>query len=153
MRIGIADTTFSRVDMANIAVDVIEKIGKDFEIERYTVPGCKDLPVACKKLIEEYKCELVLAFGWVGDADIDEVCAHEANIGLINAELSTGKHILKVFVHEREADNERELKEIAKDRAEKHTINALALLKGKTELTKSAGKGLRQGSKHAGGLL
>ena len=61
-KIGIADTTFARVDMAAFAIGAIKK-NSDAEISRYTVPGFKDLPVACKKLIEEDKCGIVIALG------------------------------------------------------------------------------------------
>jgi len=46
--IGIADTTFARFDMASAAINELERTGTGFRIERYTVPGVKDLPVACK---------------------------------------------------------------------------------------------------------
>ena len=152
MRIGIADTTFARVDMAAAAIEVIRKENSSVEIERYTVPGFKGLAVASKKLIEEYGCDIVLAFGWVGGKEIDERCASEANIGLIQAELMTNKHILKVFFHEQEARDEAKQKEIALDRARKHVYNALMLLKGKEALTSLAGKGRRQGYGDAGAL-
>lgn len=152
MRIGVADTTFARVDMASIAVETLLRADRKLQIEQYTVPGFKDLPVAAKKLIEEYHCDIVLAFGWVGKEDIDEVCASEANIGLIQAELLTNRHILKVFVHEKEASSGKQLMEIAKDRTAKHALNVLALLKGKDELRRFAGKGKRQGGKDAGVL-
>lgn len=58
-RIGIADTTFARVDMGAAAISAIKKEAS-IEIVRYTVPGIKDLPVAAKKLIEEEGCEIVL---------------------------------------------------------------------------------------------
>ena len=103
MRVGVADTTFARVDMGKVAVEALGNA----DVERYTVPGFKDLPVACKKLIEEYHCDIVLALGWVGKTELDEVCAHEANIGLIQAELMTGKHILKIFFHEQETSDEK----------------------------------------------
>ena len=149
MQIGIADTMFARVDMGKVAVDTI---GDSHEVERYTVPGFKDLPVACKKLIEEYNCEIVLAFGWVGSAEIDEKCAMEANIALMNVEIATNKHILKVFVHSLESEDKEKLLKIAEDRSKKHTLNAIDLLKGKEELTPLAGKGQRQGGEHEGSL-
>ena len=155
MRVGVADTTFARVDMAAVAVETLRKAHDSddgLEIERSTVPGMKDLPVAAKKLIEEQQCEIVLAFGWVGKEEIDEQCANEASTGLITAELMTNTHILKVFVHEREAGDEEKLQAIARDRAAKHALNALALLKGKEELTALAGKGRRQGGEDAGAL-
>ena len=58
-KIGIADTTFARVNMADFAIKVIKK--SKHKIERYTVPGIKDLPVACKTLFDEYKCDIVMA--------------------------------------------------------------------------------------------
>ena len=149
MKIGIADTTFARVGMAAFAIDAIKK-NSDAKIIRYTVPGFKDLPVACKKLIEEDKCDIVIALGMAGKMPIDKQCAHEASLGLQQAQLMTNKHILEVFVHMDEAKNYKELYDIAKDRTTKHAINALELLKGKTALTKFAGMGKRQGKKDAG---
>jgi len=149
MRIGIADTTFARVDMAKFAIDAIKK-NSDAKIVRYTVPGFKDLPVACKKLIEEDKCDIAIALGMAGPKPIDKQCAHEASLGLQNVQLMTNKHILEVFVHMDEAKKEKEIYEIAKNRAEKHALNALALLKGKTELTRCDGMGRRQGKEDEG---
>ena len=48
VKIGIADTTFARYDMARVAVEEIESMTSKVEIVRYTVPGVKDLPVAAK---------------------------------------------------------------------------------------------------------
>ena len=148
-KIGIADTTFARVDMAKFVIDAIKK-NFNAKIERYTVPGFKDLPVACKKLIEEYKCDIVLALGWVGSAPIDEVCAHETSLGLIQAQLLTNKHIIEVFVHMDEGKSDKEIYEIAKNRTEKHALNAIDLLKGREALQKYAGKGRRQGKEDVG---
>lgn len=143
-KIGIADTTFARVDMAKFAIGMIKK-NSVAQIIRYTVPGFKDLPVACKRLFEQDKCNIVMAFGMAGPMPIDKQCAHEASLGMQAVQLMTGKHILEVFVHMDEAKKEKEIYEIAKNRAEKHALNALALLKGKTQLTKYAGMGRRQG--------
>ncbi|HIH38878.1 TPA: riboflavin synthase [Candidatus Woesearchaeota archaeon] len=131
--------------MASFAIGVLKESAPNIQIERYTVPGFKDLPVAAKKLIEEYNCEIVLAFGFAGKAEIDLQCAHEANMGLIQAELMTNTHILKVFVYSDEAKNEKGLHDIAKDRSIKHTLNAIALMQDKEMLTPFAGKGKRQG--------
>jgi len=150
-KIGIADTTFSRVDMAKFAVDVIRK-NSDHRIIRYTVPGIKDLPVACKKLFLEDKCAIVLAMGMVGPKPVDEQCSHEASLGIQTVQLQTNKHILEIFVHSTESNDEGELYQIAKNRTEKHALNALELLKGKTELSKYAGTGRRQGKDDEGSL-
>ena len=130
--------------MAKFAVDMIKKKSKA-KIDRYTVPGFKDLPVACKKLFEEDKCDIVIALGMAGKMPIDKQCAHEAAMGLQQVQLMANRHILEVFVHMDEAKTEKELYRIAKNRAEKHALNALALLKGKTALTNYAGMGRRQG--------
>ena len=148
-RIGIADTTFARIDMASFAIDTIKK-NSDAKIVRYTVPGFKDLPLACKKLIEEDNCDIVIALGMAGRAPIDKQCAHEAALGLQTAQLMANKHILEVFVYTDEAKTGKELYQIAKNRTAKHALNALALLKGKTELTKHSGTGKRQGKEDEG---
>lgn len=149
MKIGIADTTFARIDMAKFAIGIIKK-NSGAEIARYTVPGFKDLPVACKKLIEEDRCDIVMALGMAGKMPIDKQCAHEASMGLQSVQLMTNKHVLEVFVHADEARKEKDLYQIAKNRSEKHALNALALLKGKIELTKYAGMGRRQGKSDEG---
>lgn len=145
MKVGIADTTFARADMAAWALDELT------DVERYTVPGMKDLPLACKLLVEKHGCQAVLALAWVGPEEIDERCAHEANVALHHAELLAGKHILKVFVHEREASGS-DLLRLAENRVRKHARNALKLLEGKTVLTPEAGTGRRQGSEDEGAL-
>ena len=148
-RIGIADTTFARVDMAKFAVSIIKK-NSDAEIIRYTVPGIKDLPVACKKLFEDDKCNIVMALGMTGQMPIDKQCSHEASLGIQQVQLMTNKHILEVFVHMDEAKDDKDLYELTKNRTEKHALNALELLKGKNTLQKFAGTGKRQGREDAG---
>jgi riboflavin synthase len=148
-KIGIVDTTFARYDMAKIAIQEIKK-QVSVGIVRRTVPGVKDLPVEAKKLIEEEKCDLVMAFGMPGKEEIDKMCAHEASQGLILAQLMTNKHILEVFVHEDEAKTDKELAEIAENRARKHAINAINLLFHPERLEKFAGKGMREGRADVG---
>lgn len=151
-KIGIADTMFARVDMFNIAKRAIDDSMEPVRTERYTVPGVKDLPVAAKKLLEEYNCEIVLALGMPGEQPIDKTCAHEASQGLIQAQLMTNKHIIEVFVHLDEGKDEKELLQITKNRTYDHTINAIALFKGKETLSKNAGKGIRQGKENIGSI-
>lgn len=153
MKIGIADTMFARADMGKIAIETLEKRAKEknysIEIERYTVPGMKDLAIASKKLFDEKGCDIVVALGFVGAAEVDERCAMEAGIGLIMAEIISGKHILKVFIHSNEAENDTQLAGILRDRVEKHSVNALDLLFDPQSLVKKAGTGQRQGSENA----
>lgn len=149
-KIGICDTTFSRFDMASAAIDELKKTGTGFRIERYTVPGIKDLPVACKKLFEEKGCDLVIALGMPGGAGIDKACAHEASSGLIQVQLLTNRHIIEVFVHEDEAKSDKELAWLAERRAREHAINAYDLLFRPERLAKMAGTGQRQGFEDAG---
>jgi len=149
-KIGIVDTMFARVDMFKIVKKVLEdSMEAGIKLERYTVPGVKDLPVACKKLLEE--CDICMALGMPGDKPIDKTCAHEASQGLIQTQLMTNKHIIEVFVHLDESKDDKELFEIVKNRTYDHTMNAVALLKGKEALTKKAGKGIRQGKEDVGG--
>jgi riboflavin synthase len=148
--IGVADTTFARYDMGASAIDELKKTGTGFRIIRYTVPGVKDLPVACKKLIDEQGCDIVIATGMPGPKDKDKVCAHEASQGLIQTQLMTNKHIIEVFVHEDEADDDKTLAFLADRRAREHALNVYNLLFHPERLTKNAGKGARQGFADAG---
>lgn len=149
-RIGIADTTFARVDMGGIAIDEFRKLGTGFKIERYTVPGVKDLPVACKRLFNERQCDLVIALGMPGAQEIDKVCAHEASTGLIQVQLMVEKHVIEVFVHEDEAKDAKTLAFLAEQRTREHALNAYRILFKPEELTRMAGTGQRQGFKDAG---
>ena len=90
-RIGIVDTTFARYDMGGAAINELKNLGTGFKVERYTVPGIKDLPVACKKLFEEKDCDIVMALGMPGPKPIDKQCAHEASSGLIQVQLLTNQ--------------------------------------------------------------
>jgi len=151
MKLGIADTMFSRVDMFEIAKKAIEDSQlPDIKIERYTVPGVKDLPVACKKLLEKHNCDMCMALGMPGDKAIDKTCAHEASNGLIQAQLLTNKHIIEVFVHLDEGKDNKDLLEITRNRTYDHTLNAIQLLKGKEKLSMFAGQGIRQGKESVG---
>ena len=152
IRIGIADTTFSRVDMGAIAIDELKKTGTGFIIERYTVPGVKDLPVACKRLFEERECGIVMALGMPGGEEIDKVCAHEASTGLISVQLIVNKHIIEVFVHMDEAKNEKELAWLTERRVREHAVNTYDLLFRPERLQKQAGTGQRQGFEDAGSV-
>jgi riboflavin synthase len=150
--IGIADTSFARFDMAKIAIDELKSNRVNIKIKRYTVPGIKDLPVACKKLFDEKNCDIVMAFGMPGPKSIDKQCAHEASTGLIKTQLICNKHIIEVFVHEDEGKNAKELAWLAENRAKEHALNVLYLLFNPKKLTDYAGKGLREGFEDAGSL-
>jgi riboflavin synthase len=149
-RIGIVDTTFARLNMGSIAIDEIQSARDQIKIERVTVPGIKDLPVACKKLIEDKQCDIVMALGMPGGESIDKQCAHEASSGLIQVQLLTNIHIVEVFVHEDEAADEKELSWLAEQRVREHAQNVLRLLFHPEWLIKHAGTGLRQGFDDAG---
>ncbi|RLI85164.1 MAG: riboflavin synthase [Archaeoglobales archaeon] len=152
MKVGIADTTFARIDMGGIAIDELKRICS-IPYERYTVPGIKDLPVAAKKLIEERGCDIVIALGMPGSSPIDKQCAHEASIGLIMAQLMTNRHIIEVFVYEDEAEDERELWVITENRIREHVRNAVDLLINPRRLQKLAGTGQRQGFPDVGPII
>ena len=150
INVGIADTTFARVDMGAMVINEIENVTSRTRLIRYTVPGMKDLPVACKILFDQHNCEMCLALGMPGAAEIDKVCAHEASQGIIMCQLMTGKHIIECFVHEDEAETPEELIKVCDNRAREHAQNVLKLLFDKEWLEKNAGKGLRQGYPDAG---
>ncbi len=152
-KIGIVDTTFARVDMAKFAIDELKSNITGYKIIRYTVPGIKDLPVACKILFDEKECDIIMALGMPGSKPIDKQCAHEASIGLINTQLLCNKHIIEVFIHEDEAENDKELLWLVESRAREHALNVIDLLFKPQSLIKNAGKGLREGFEDAGSLL
>ncbi|MDD1715846.1 MAG: riboflavin synthase [Methanolinea sp.] len=149
MKVGIVDTTFARVNMGSIAIDELKRHAT-VGIERATVPGIKDLPVACKKLIEERGCDIVMALGMPGGQEKDRLCAHEASTGLIACQLMTNTHIIEVFVHEDEAKDDRELAWLAEQRTREHAVNAVKLILHPRDLEREAGSGLRQGFPDAG---
>lgn len=150
-KVGVADTTFARYDMGAAAIDELRK-NASVKIERYTVPGIKDLPVASKKLIEEKGCDIVMALGMPGAADIDKQCAHEASIGIIAAQLLTSTHIIEVFVYEDEIEGEKELAWLADRRAREHAQNVIKMLFKPREMEREAGMGKREGFEDVGAL-
>jgi riboflavin synthase len=155
-RIGVVDTMFARVDLGGFALEELrtcDGYGERFEVVYRTVPGFKDLAVECKRLVEQEKCAILLALGMPGRAAIDQVCAHEASQGIMQAQLATSTHILEVFVHENEADDPDELLAICEDRARKHARNAYWMLYEPDQLRRRAGKGIRQGHSDAGPIL
>ncbi len=151
--IGVADTTFSRVDMGKIAIETIRKLDPKATILRYTVPGIKDLPVAAARLFE-MGCDGVITLGWVGKTKLDKYSYLASSTGLINVQITFRKHIMDVTVHEDEADDEEMLVNIALDRSRKHAENLMKLVnEGREALSPYAGKGLRQGYNHAGPIM
>ena len=155
-RIGVVDTMFARYDMGGEAADELATCpgyGERFEVVRRTVPGFKDLGVACKRLIEQERCRIVVALGMPGKAAIDQVCAHEASQGIMLAQLLTSTHILEVFVHECEEEDPPALATVCVNRARKHARNAYWMLYEPERLAELAGKGVRQGYEDAGPLV
>ena len=151
-RIGVVDTTFARVDMGGIAVRALRGLGTGFRVDRRTVPGIKDLPVATRRLFHEKHADIVLALGMPGKAEYDRVCAHEASQGLMQVGILESRPVLEVFVFEGEAGNERELAFLARRRTEEHAENAYRMLFHPEQLIARAGRGLRQGFADAGPL-
>ncbi len=143
---------FARVDMFRVVKKALDdSMEAGIKLERYTAPGVKDLPVACKRLLEN-GCDICMALGMPGSMPIDKMCAHEASQGLIQTQLLTNKHIIEVFVYLDEGKDKKELFEITKNRTYDHTMNAIALLKNKNRLERFAGKGVRQGKESVGGI-
>jgi len=155
-RIGVADTMFARYDMGAEAVDELcscPGYARRFDVVRTTVPGFKDLAVAAKRLIEEQSCKIVIALGMPGKAPIDKTCAHEASMGIMQAQLMTNTAILEVFVHEDEEDDPARLAAVCRDRARKHARNAYWMIYEPEQLSQRAGQGIRQGYSDAGPLV
>jgi len=92
----------------------------------------------------------VMALGMPGGQEKDRLCAHEASQGLIQCQLMTNHHIIEVFVHEDEAQDDKELAWLAEQRAREHAENAVKLILRPDDLVKEAGTGQRQGFADAG---
>lgn len=143
-RIAVVDTTFASVEMGAIVARALQASATGIRIERATVPGIKDLGVACKRMLDA-GCDIAIACGMPGPEPIDKSSAQVASIGLQYAMMLTSKHILEVFVHMDEARSGKELEAICQSRCSEHAANALALLKGPAALQPKAGTGQRQG--------
>ena len=84
--IGIVDTMFARVNMGEIALEALAAKpdrGQRFDLVRRTVPGIKDLAVEAQRLIQSHGCAIVLVMGMPGAEAVDQVCAHEASLGVM----------------------------------------------------------------------
>jgi riboflavin synthase len=152
-RIGVVDTMFARFDMgasARAELEGCSGFGETFTVISRTVPGFKDLAVAAMNMIQRDGCAIVVALGMPGSAPIDKQCAHEASQGIMQAQLMTSTHILEVFVHEGEEDDPARLAAVCIDRARKHARNAYWMLYEPGQLTRRAGRGVRQGYEDAG---
>jgi len=155
IKIGVVDTMFARYDMGAAARDELSNCpgyGDKFSVISKTVPGFKDLAVASKILIEREGCSIVVALGMPGKAPIDKQCAHEAALGIMQAQLLTSTPILEVFVHEDEADDPQVLASVFDSRSRKHARNAYWMLFEPEQLSQRAGQGVRQGFEDAGPL-
>jgi riboflavin synthase len=153
--IGIVDTMFARVDMGSIVEATLQEApgyGQRFETLRRTVPGLKDIPVEVKGLIDDDGAAIVVACGWVGAADVDLQTAQVASLGLMSTQLLTNTHVLEVFVHEREKEDDLELRALCEDRCRKHALNAFDLIFARERLEERAGQGVRQGAADVGSL-
>jgi len=154
-KIGVVDTMFARYDMGAAArAELADCPGyqETFDVVSRTVPGFKDLAVAAMNLIERDGCSIVVALGMPGRAPIDKQCAHEAALGIMQAQLLTSTPILEVFVHEDEADDPAVLASVFENRSRKHARNAYWMLFEPEQLSRRAGQGVRQGFGDAGPL-
>lgn len=146
LRYAIVDTTFSTVNMGDVAEEALKAQGVEaWRIVRVTVPGFKDLAVAALRLIELDGCAIAVVCGMVGPEPIDKQCGHEASMAIGQAQLLTGTHILEAFVHMDEVRSDAELVEVCRNRVAEHAINAFWMLERPHELRRRAGTGQRQG--------
>lgn len=149
--IGVVDTTFARYDMGRAAIDELRSNGIGFTISRYTVPGIKDIPVACEILFKE-GADIIIALGMPGKMPVDKISAQTASNGIMLVQTKWGRHIIEVFVHEDEAKDEKELAWLMEMRSREHARNVLILLFNREKMTENAGGGLRQGFPDVGSL-
>src|SRR5579864_4245534 len=154
--IGVVDTMFARMDMGGVVMETLAAkpdFGRRFDLVRRTVPGFKNLAVEAQRLIQTHGCAIVVVLGMPGPEAIDRLCAHEASLGILAAQLATSTHILDVFVHEDEGEgDEARLAAICSDRCAKHALNAYDMLFQPQALVARAGQGIRQGAPDKGPL-
>jgi riboflavin synthase len=137
--------------MAAAAIDELRKQGGGYVVERYTVPGIKDLAAGARILFDRGS-DLVMALGMVGRQPVDKDCALAADVGLQFVQAWVGKHILGVMVHEEEASDEASLARLFDRRTREHAVNAYDLLFRPDALRARAGTGQREGFADAGPL-
>ena len=155
VKIGVVDTMFARYDMGRAARNELALCpghGTTFHVISETVPGFKDLAVAAKNMIERDGAAIVVVLGMPGAAAIDKQCAHEASLGIMQAQLMTSTPILEVFVHEDESDDPQVLATVFENRSRSHARNAYWMLFEPEQLARRAGTGVRQGFADAGPL-
>jgi riboflavin synthase len=149
-KIGLVDTTFSSIDTGSIAIKEIKRLANKVAVRRYTVPGMRDIPVACKILIEKEGCGIILATGMVSKKGAEKQVELQSVQGIITVQLATGQHIVTAFFDENEVKDKKRLYDIVVDRVRKHAQNTLKLLAQPESLTDYAGLGLRQGGRDVG---
>lgn len=157
IRLAVVDTTFSTINMGQIALDELKKHYASVKVVRRTVPGFKDLAVECQIQLKA-GADVALALGMVGAAPIDTQCAHEASIGIQMAKMNTNKHIVEAFVHMNECMredgslDENDLLSLTENRVRKHVQNAVWLATDPDKLAERAGTGRRQGREDVGSV-
>ncbi len=149
---AVIDTTFAVLDQGAVAVQGLRDQGiADDAIMRVTVPGFKDLGVACARAFQQ-GADIAIACGMVGGEPVDKECAKDASFGIQMAQVRAAKHILEVFVHMDESDNPETLAQIVRNRTYEHAVNAYWLMEAPDELIRRAGTGQRQGFEDEGSL-
>lgn len=154
-RVVVLDTTFARVDMGRIVAERLAQSAERVAVERFTVPGFKDLAAAARRAIDG-GAAIVIACAMPGPEPIDATCASESSLGLQTVQALTGTSVLEVFVHMTEAltpDGEVEeerLLEIVHRRCQGHADNALWMLLDPDTMIRRAGTGRRQGAEDEG---
>jgi len=157
--IVVIDTTFSTVNMGSIICDQINSsdLISDIKLERYTVPGFKDLAAVARRSIDS-GADIVLATAMPGPEAIDESCAKDASFGLQMVQALTGVSVLEVFVHMSEVLNadrsidEAKLIDLCENRCREHADNALRMVFTPESMVDRAGSGRRQGGADVGSV-
>lgn len=137
--------------MGQLAVDHIAS-NSEAAVERYTVPGFLEAPLAAQRLIDEHGCDVVIVCSMVNSHDMNKEYAQRATEGFLRVALDNDAHVLEAAVGKDEAKTKRDLVPIIEDRVLGHVENALALLEGRDALRSEAGTGRRQGGDDAGRL-
>ena len=155
LRIGVVDTMFARFDMGAAAPGANSPSARvTARISRSSARPCRALKISPSR--RRTSSSATTPPSWWPSvcraAPIDKQCAHEASIGIMQAQLMTSTPILEVFVHEDESDDPMVLAKVFLNRSRSHARNAYWMLFEPEELAKRAGQGMRQGFTNAGPL-
>lgn len=138
--LGVVDTVNSRYDAGAHAERILGD-ERGVTVRRETVPDCSNLPLGCKRLVEDAGCDLVLALSVLENRRLPKTALRATYDKLLDVETETDTPILKVFAYEDEMRSADDVLELVENRIASYCADALAVVDESTDLTDAAGRG------------